>query len=450
MNATTANFMKMNFSIWFALTCLIHSYFSLQGALPRRSILSKSKQYTISTTVIRPQSVPAKKPKPIPDRIYLSPYKLAHFAEAVNDQVLHRLNLSPRERWSGRIHLNIIPGKLGDPVVYKRSRFINRWQYRLDLPEVMTGPELARAIVSTQLEEYAARNSTNAPVMPAWLTEGFSEIMLQSAGPVLFLQFQNSAGGVLNFQLPNDPMQESRRIIQASRPVSFLDLSLPPVAMQTDTGHRLLRAHSHLLVSKLFTKPDGAKRMKYFLRELPKHKNNQHAFLTAFNHKSMLKAEQWWMLTQTQFRSRDAFNRWIPDIAMARLTDALQISVMHPTETGTTLQRGLISIQEFIKTGALEEHQAKVKSITQKLLMIQFNSPPEVARLVRDYRATLEFYLGNKTKLNLSRKPTAQKALLELTLQQLNKLDIIFSDLQIVQKTSEGSKKTNPTQASKR
>ena len=156
------------------------------------------------------------------------------------------------------------------------------------------------------------------------------------------------------------------------------------------------------------------------------------------------------MLTQTQFRSRDAFNRWIPDIAMARLTDALQISVMHPTETGTTLQRGLISIQEFIKTGALEEHQAKVKSITQKLLMIQFNSPPEVARLVRDYRATLEFYLGNKTKLNLSRKPTAQKALLELTLQQLNKLDIIFSDLQIVQKTSEGSKKTNPTQASKR
>ena len=73
----------------------------------------------------------------------------------------------------------------------------------------------------------------------------------------------------------------------------------------------------------------------------------------------------------------------------------------------------------------------------QRLLVIQINGPPKTARLVRDYRTALGLYLGQKTKLNLRSKPSVRKALLELTLQQLNELDIIFADLQAVQKTNE-------------
>ena len=440
-NALNANritlFTHVKHATCCALVFLFGSSISLQAEPPRRSILSKSRQYTISSTLVQSQPVPPGKTQPIPDRIYLSPYKLAHFAGAVKDQVLRQLQLPPREQWIGRIHLNIVPGKLGDPIIFERKRFINRWQYRLDLPEVMNGRELAQVIVAVQLEEYAARNSNNAPPMPAWLIEGITEIILQSSGPILYVPFQSAAGGALNFQFSNNPMEASRKTIQASQPISFLDISLPPGAMQTDTGRLTLRAHSHLLTVKLLAKSDGVKRMKFFLRELHKHKNNQHALLTAFNYKTMLEAEQWWILAQTQFRSRDAFNRWIPGIAMTHLADALQVNVMRAPETGTTPKQDLVSIQKFLRTGTHEEHQRKLAPLMQKLTVIQLSSPPKTARLVRDYRTALGLYLGQKTKLNLRPKPSARKALLELTVQQLNDLDIIFTDLKAVQNTNE-------------
>ena len=165
------------------------------------------------------------------------------------------------------------------------------------------------------------------------------------------------------------------------------------------------------------------------------------AFLTAFNHKSMLKAEQWWILTQTQFRSRDAFNRWIPSIAMTHLADTLQINTLRTPKNGTTSKQDLISIQEFLKTGTLEEHQKKLSQLMQRLTVIQLSGSPKTARLVRDYRAILELYLGQKTKLNLRSKPSARKALLQLTLQKLDELDIIFADLQDVHKSNKASGK---------
>ena len=151
----------------------------------------------------------------------------------------------------------------------------------------------------------------------------------------------------------------------------------------------------------------------------------------------MLEAEQWWILAQTQFRSRDAFNRWIPGIAMTHLADALQVSVMRAPETGTTPKQDLISIQEFLRTRTREEHQKYLAPIMQKLTVVQLSSPPKTARLVQDYRAALELYLGQKTKLNLRSKPSTRKALLELTVQQLNDLDIIFADLKAVQNPDE-------------
>ena len=163
MNALNANiiarFTNVKHATCCALVFLVGSSISLQAEPPQRSILSKSRQYTISSTLVQPQPVPPGKTQPIPDRIYLSPYKLAHFAGAVKDQVLRQLQLPPREQWIGRIHLNIVPGKLGDPIIFERKRFINRWQYRLDLPEVMNGRELAQAIVAVQLEEYAAAHT---------------------------------------------------------------------------------------------------------------------------------------------------------------------------------------------------------------------------------------------------------------------------------------------------
>ena len=406
---------------------------SAQQRPPLKSIISKSRQYTISSTVLRPTPVRPAQQTPIPNRVHLAPDKLAHFAESVKDHLLRQLQLPPRDKWVGRIHLNIIPGKLGDEVLVEKTRFLDGWRYRLDLPEVMTGTQLTRTIVAVQLEEYATRNTRTAPPLPAWLAEGLAEKMLQSTGPILFVAFQSSAGGVLNFQFPSDPMQNTRRIIQASPPVSFINLTLPPDTMKTDAGRQVLRAHSHLLVDKLLGRPQGARLVKNFLRELPRHKNSQHAFLPAFGFATMLKAEQWWMLAQTQFRSRDGFNRWIPGLTMAHLADVLKVRVPSPPRpqpaAGAQPKPALLSIQQFLKTGTRKEHLKILDPLLQRLLVIQIHAPPKMAKLTRDYRETLGLYLGRKINLNLRRRPTSQAALLEVTLQKLNELDVIFADL---------------------
>ena len=122
---------------------------------------------------------------------------------------------------------------------------------------------------------------------------------------------------------------------------------------------------------------------------------------------------------------------------MTHLADTLQVSVILAPEPGTMPKQDLVSIQEFLRTGTREEHQNKLVPLMQKLTVIQLSSPPKTARLVRDYRTALGLYLGQKTKLNLRPKPSARTALLELTVQQLNDLDIIFTDLTAVQNTNE-------------
>ena len=427
---------KSHATFWISLF-LIGSYISLQAEPPRRSILTKSRQHTISSTLINPRPIPSDKAKPIPDYIHLSPYKLAHFVETVKDCVLRRLQLPPREKWIGRIHLNIFPGDSNDSIIFKRKRFINRWDYRLDLPEVMDSQDLVRAIVTVQLEEFAARNSAIAPPIPSWLIDGLTKLIQEKNGPLLFVPFQSAAGGVLNYSPSNDSMKNIRRIIQTSDPISFLDISLPPVSLQSGDGRKTLESYCALLVSKILSKPDGPKRMKFFLRELPKHKNNQHAFLTAFNFKSMLKAEQWWTLAQAQFRSRDAFNRWIPGIALTHLQDALQIKVPLNKKSIKKSEIKIIPIQEFLKTGTYDEHQSKLAPLLQKLIVIQISSPPKTARLIRDYRSTFGLYLKQDKKLDLHSKPSAQKTLLMLTIQKLEQLDVIFADLLATEENAE-------------
>ena len=125
-----------------------------------------------------------------------------------------------------------------------------------------------------QLEEYAVAVPAHV-LPPPWLAEGTTELLMQSTGPVLFAAFQHGAGGVLNFQFPNDPMARSRAVILAGQSISFLNLTLPPAEWKTPVGRAQLRAHAHLLVTKLLQQ--RRHRLAKFLRALPRHPN-QHAF----------------------------------------------------------------------------------------------------------------------------------------------------------------------------
>ena len=296
------------------------------------------------------------------------------------------------------------------------------WDYRAILPYEMSSRTLTQVVVHLLLQEFAGRYATEEPHLPPWITTGTTELILQTSGPILFVPFHTSAGGAISFTQPRDPLHASRKIIQDSPTISFLQMSLPSAKTNSGEAQLVYRACSHLLVYKILEQNEGGKRLQFFLRELHKHKNSTPAFGIAFGHKNMLQIEQWWTLSQTQFRRRDAYNRWRPKVVLTHLADSLLIRTSISSESEPKPK--LIPIQDYLTDGTPIEHIQKIKPILQRLKFLQVNAPPETARLILDYRSVLETY-SKRLKL----KPIKTPLLLRNTVHQLNLLDTILADM---------------------
>ena len=427
-----------------ALLCLTGEAILAQARGTGHTVTSRSRQFTVSHSLTQPALQPPTPLGRMPQQVQLTSAKLVLFAEELRAQVHARLKLPPQTPWTGRIHLNIIPGKAEDPVVVQRRRFTDRWTYRLDLPEIMAPDTLARSLIAVLLEEMAGRNSTQVPPLPPWLAEGLSEIILQYRGPVLFSAFQNIAGGVSNHQFTSDPMASARQTLKSKPPLSFLNLTLPPAHLQNAEGRQLLRANSHLLVHKILRQQNGSKTLRAFLQELPRHRNNQHAFMTAMGFKSMLQAEQWWSVAQIQFRSRDAMNRWYPQVALDHLSNALNIPMSQVDNLPGKPRTVFLSLPQFMKEAPDDLQRTQLTALIQQLLVIQLNAPPNVARLVQDYRATLRLYLGPAIALDPESTVRFNETLRNQCIAQITRLNIIQTDLKTLAKQENEKAKLVP------
>ena len=210
--------------------------------------------------------------------------------------------------------------------------------------------------------------------------------------------------------------------------------TLPQAQLSKGTQNPVYRSHAHLLVHKLIELSKGPERIQFFLRELPKHKNSARAFGVAFGHESMLKIEQWWSMAQIQFRSRDAFHRWRPEVILVHLSDCLQIETeLPPGSPQAKPKTQRIPLQTYLRTDPTPQERAlKLTPVLQRLAFLQDNSTPETARLIQDYRETLGAYLGlRSTKIHraIRTKPTAQAVLRDRAITKLNLLDTILADM---------------------
>ena len=84
-----------------------------QRLRPGQTLTSRSRQFVVSSLVDATFVAAPNKVKAVPDRVQLHPSGLAQFAESIRDQWVKRFGIA--SRWQGQIHLQIIPGKLGDP-----------------------------------------------------------------------------------------------------------------------------------------------------------------------------------------------------------------------------------------------------------------------------------------------------------------------------------------------
>ena len=403
-----------------------------QRLRPGQTLTSRSRQFVVSSLVDATFVAAPNKVKAVPDRVQLHPSGLAQFAESIRDQWVKRFGIA--SRWQGQIHLQIIPGKLGDPARFGRiPNATGSWDYRASVPQLMPGLELTELIVDLLFTEFAGRYSSTDPVLPTWITPGTTELILQSKGPILFTPFAPQAVGGLNFTHPQDPLHASREFIQNSKPISYLNLTLPPPPLK-GAEDPVYRAHAHLLVHKLIELSKGPERIQFFLRELPKHKNSARAFGVAFGHESMLKIEQWWSMAQIQFRSRDAFHRWRPEVILVHLSDCLQIETELPPDSPQAKPKTQrIPLQTYLRTDPTPQERAlKLTPVLQRLAFLQVNSTPETARIIQDYRETLGAYLGlrsSKIHRAIRTKPTAQAALRDRAIAKLSLLDTILADM---------------------
>ena len=357
----------------------------------------------------------------VPAVVRVNAHSLIFFAEETKKRLLRELGVS--DLWSGHVILRIIDLPPGTKPVLERQPFTDRWRYQLTVPEELPSRQLLHAMVLLLLEEYAGRYSRKVPRIPPWLAEGFTELIIQKNGTTLFSSLTLNRANIL-FQ--PDVMRRSRVVVQNTPPVSYLNLSLPTAELQLGAGLTRYRAHAHLFTAKLLARNDGVRRMQFFIRETNRRANSQHAMLAAFDFKTMLIAEQWWSLTQTRFRNRDAQNRWTPNVAQEHLANLL--SVEAATEDG----RKSVPLREYLQTGTHAEHLKVLLPMLQKLTLVEINAPPQLTRITREYRLVLEQYIGKPRQPNgpiPDITPEAHAARRRTAVQSLTLLDTILDDL---------------------
>ena len=357
----------------------------------------------------------------IPAVVRVNAHSLIFFAEETKKRLLHELGVS--DLWNGHILMRIMDLPPGTRPVVERQAFSDKWLYQLTVPEELPSRQLLHAMVSLLLEEYAGRYSRKAPRIPPWLAEGFTELLIQKNGATLFSSLTLNRANIL-FQ--TDVMRRSRVVVQNTPPVSYLNLSLPPAELQLGAGLVRYRAHAHLFTVKLLARTDGARRMQFFIRETNRRANSQHALLAAFDFKTMLAAEQWWSLTQTRFRNRDAQNRWTPNVAQGHLANLLSVEAAH--EDG----QKSVPLREYLQTGTHAEHLKVLLPMVQKLMLVEINAPQQLTRITREYRLVLQQYIGKPRQPNghiPQLTPEAHAARRKVAVQSLHLLDTILADL---------------------
>ena len=372
--------------------------------------------------------------------VSLEPGPLAVSCERIKDALLQELGAP--DRWQGQIHLWLRPGlRPSEPLRVVSTRFADRWQHALQLPEEVEATALVRIIVQVLLTEIATRSpGPNPPEIPIWLVEGLTGRLLARPGPDLVLEPNPLYNKVNDFwgqvlpstrqQRPADVSAALRRQLQSRAPLTFTELSLPTAEMLTAENLDNYRACAQLLVGELLRLPNGPQTLWAVLQQLTQHLNWQTAFLLAYqaHFPRLLAVEKWWALAITQFTGRDEANAWPLLTSLQKLQDVLQISLEIRSGPNELPRRVAVPLQQFLGGSAFAQQSPLLQFKLRQLEFLRARVPPELVPLVSNYLATLGRYLAQAVLPSMAggyqqEAPLPAKALLRQTLRALDELD---------------------------
>ena len=93
------------------------------------------------------------------DLVRLEPALLAVSAERLKESLRRQLGIGQSASWSGKIFIALHPAQSPDEdVTIISTSFINGWNYRVELPDIVSRTRLSRALTGVLLLEFANRD----------------------------------------------------------------------------------------------------------------------------------------------------------------------------------------------------------------------------------------------------------------------------------------------------
>jgi hypothetical protein len=353
--------------------------------------------------------------------VRLEPALLAVSAERLKESLRRQLGISPSASWSGQVFLALHPAQSPDEeVTIISTRFAGGWNYRVELPDIVSRTRLGRALTGVLLLEFANRGAqSRSAEIPAWLTDGLSQQLSIAGSPENILSPPDEV--VNNVRLAQidrpsdvgqqlyywtyegtrgngviDPLADAREVLKNSSALTFEQLSWPDDAQVSGADGGVYRTSAKLFVSSLLALQDGPARLRAMLQNLPGFYNWQTAFQNAFNGNfpTPLDVEKWWALQVVNFCARDPGAQWTPAVSRDKLDEILSVPVqMRPTADALPVY-GEVSLQIAIRNFDPAQQAAILQIKLRDLQIAHFRMAPPLAVLADAYRRAIADHLG--------------------------------------------------------
>jgi hypothetical protein len=316
------------------------------------------------------------------------------------------LALAPNAPWSGKISLNLHAARTTNETVAIVSQpLVRHWNYRLELPDLLTRNRYARAISAVLLLEQANRHADagrQAAALPPWLTDGLAMHILEADnGAAVVSEPTKNFAGLIQTRTDEqrhhlDALARARRVLQNSPALTFDQLSWPTDAQADGADGGVYLASAQLFVHELLELKNGAGKLRAMLAQLPACANWQTAFFAAFHEdfQRPLDAEKWWSLRVVNFAAREPGPQWIATVSRKKLDAILAVPVAVRYATNELPVRAEISLQAAVQNFAPPRRTEILQTKLRDLELVQLRLAPPLAALADGYRTALAEFLG--------------------------------------------------------
>ncbi|MBI3879690.1 MAG: hypothetical protein HY301_06455 [Verrucomicrobia bacterium] len=340
--------------------------------------------------------------------IQLSPVLTVVSCERVKTAVLRQLRLT--DTWQGRVAVTVVPATVHDqkPDILA-TLFADGWHYQVELPSEVRAENFVNALTQVVLLEMANRRAgEHCAELPRWLTEGMTQLVLATEPDSILHsgQLVSPAGvtGVHRNPRGVDPLANVRRVLSERPALTFDELSWPRAEHARGERLELYQDSALLFVHALLRLERGPVAMREFLGGLGANLNWQTSFLKTFNPPfgRLIDVEKWWAVTVATFTGRNQWQMWSPDVALEKLDEAVLVQVETRTVADGQAARTTVRLQTVVREWDAKRQKPALLAAGSRLAQMRHNVPPELVRLVDEYRVALDEFLTRRAKVDLA------------------------------------------------